>query len=301
MDRPSGTADGRPLGRVGFESGSDVYERARPSYPDEVIDHIAGTLGLRPDSRVLDLAAGTGKMTRQLQLVTPRCIAVEPSPSMRTVFARSVPGGALVAGTAEMIPVATGAMDAVVVAQAFHWFDDAVTVAEIARTLRPGGGLALVWNERDERDPLIAELVRVSKWDINQPYPVGKDFSATIDASGMFGPVLRRKFGFVQRVDRATFVDQVASRSYVQVLPQPERDALLATVADMAQAQDEPIAIPYVTDVFCAHRREQASRTADPTGLRATSPEGEPLAGSRNAEHGTTQRAPEVLRHDQSH
>jgi SAM-dependent methyltransferase len=251
--------DGRPLGRVGFETGSDVYERARPGYPDEVISFLADALALDDRSRVLDLAAGTGKMTRQLRSVAPNCVAVEPSPSMRAVFAQSVPGGVLVAGAAERIPLAAETMEAVVVAQAFHWFDNQPAVAEIARTLRPGGGLALVWNERDERDPLIAELVRVSKWDICQPYPVGKDFSATIEQSRLFGPVVRRKFEFIQPVDRATFVDQVASRSYVQVLPDAERGALLSRVADLAAAREEPIAIPYITDVFLAHRRTGAA------------------------------------------
>jgi len=256
-DVVQGTAapeDGRPLGRVGFESGSDVYERARPGYPDDVLAYLADLLGFRAGSRVLDLAAGTGKMTRQLRDVAPRCVAVEPSPSMRAVFKGAVPRGVVVAGTAEAIPISTGTMDAVVVAQAFHWFDNQQAVTEIARTIRPGGGLALVWNERGERDPLIAELVRVSKWDLCQPYPVGRDFSGTIDQSGLFGPVTRRGFDFVQHVDRATFVDSVASRSYVRVLPDRERADLLTRVADLAAAQDQPIAIPYVTDVFVARR-----------------------------------------------
>ncbi len=267
MDAPPPPNVARPLGRAGFESGSDIYERARPGYPDEAISYLVERLGLDHRSRVLDLAAGTGKMTRQLRAKSPRLVAVEPSPSMRAVFAESVGRGAMMGGTAERIPVASGTMDAVVVAQAFHWFDNQVAVAEIARTLRAGGGLALVWNERDERDPLIAELVRISKWDVCQPYPVGKDFSATIDDSGLFGPVVRRKFGWVQAVDRATFVDQVASRSYVQVLSEDEQVALLGRVADLAASQAEPIAIPYITDVFLARRRGGAM-TQPPTMSR---------------------------------
>jgi SAM-dependent methyltransferase len=259
VDAPPPVNAPRPLGRVGFESGSDIYERARPGYTDDVVSYLVEQLPLDRRSRVLDLAAGTGKMTRLLRTVSPQCVAVEPSPSMRAVFAESVGRGALVAGTAERIPVTTRSMDAVVVAQAFHWFDNQVAVAEIARTLRPEGGLALVWNERDEQDPLIAELVRISKWDRCQPYPVGKDFSTTIDESGLFGPVVRRKFGWVQTVDRATFVDQVASRSYVQVLPDGERATLLDAVADLAATHDEPIAMPYITDVFLAHRRRGVS------------------------------------------
>jgi SAM-dependent methyltransferase len=138
------------------------------------------------------------------------------------------------------------------VAQAFHWFDPPVALADIARVLRPGGTLSLIWNERDESDPMTAELVKVSQWDRYQPYPVGRDFGAFIDASGRFGPVTRTRFSFVQTVDRTTFVDQVASRSYVAVLPEPERAVFLDRVADFAAALPEPIALPYLTDLFTA-------------------------------------------------
>ncbi len=249
---------GRPLGRAGFETGSDVYERARPGYSTEVVEYLIAALGLGTGSTVLDLAAGTGKMTRRLLQVTRRCLAVEPSSSMLAVLSEAVAEATAVAGTAEAIPVASGTMDAVVVAQAFHWFDTQEAVAEMARTLRPGGGLALVWNERDERDPLVAELVRVSKWDVCLPYPVGKDFSGTIDATSLFGRVDRRQFPFVQLLDRATFVDQVASRSYVQVLEEPERGRLLGQVADLAATREEPIPVPYVADVFVAKRKNES-------------------------------------------
>lgn len=251
----------RPLGRVGFESGSDAYERARPGYSDEVLSFLVDRLRLEATSTVVDLAAGTGKMTRRLREMSGRCLAVEPSPSMRAIFADAVPGAAMVAATAEHIPLASATVDAVVVAQAFHWFDNDAAVAEIARTLRPGGGLALAWNERDERDPLVAELVRVTKWDVCQPYPVGKDFSTTIDRSNLFGPVTRRQFAFVQQVDRATFVEQVATRSYVRVLAEPAQSALLARVADLVAGHPEPIPIPYVTDVFVATRSSAPTTT----------------------------------------
>jgi len=239
------------LGRAGFESGSDVYERARPGYPDEAVVHLAASTGITGGSRVLDLAAGTGKLTRQLRDRGARCIAVEPSPSMREVFVRTVPGVPVMGGTAEEIPVATGTMDAVVVAQAFHWFDPEVALAEMARVLRPAGGLALVWNERDESDPMVAELVRISTWDRSAPYPVGKDFGAVVARSGRFGPVDRTTFSWVQWLGRDAFVDQVASRSYVRVLPDPERLQLLDQVAGLASTLAEPIRMPTITDLFC--------------------------------------------------
>jgi SAM-dependent methyltransferase len=249
---PSVASGREALGRAGFATGSELYERARPGYPGDAIAHLEATTGITPGSRVLDLAAGTGKMTRQLRADRAVCVAVEPSASMREVFARTVPGAALAGGTAEMIPVATGAMDTVVVAQAFHWFEPLRALPEIVRVLRPGGWLALIWNERDESDPVMAELVRISKWDVCQPYPVGMDFGAVIDRSGSFGPVERTRFPFVQWLDHTAFVEQVASRSYVQVLPERERQGLLGRVAAFGSTLGEPIAVPYISDLFCA-------------------------------------------------
>jgi SAM-dependent methyltransferase len=241
-----------PLGRAGFETGSDVYERARPAYPTEAVDLMIATAGLSSGHRVLDLAAGTGKLTRQLHQRGLRCLAAEPSPSMRAVFARVVPGVPMVGATAERIPLGDGTVDAVVVAQAFHWFDPEVALAEMARVLRPGGWLALVWNERDESVPMVTELVGISKWDVSAPYPIGMDFGAVIDRSERFGTVRRTRLPFVQELDVAAFVDQVASRSYVQVLPEPDRRALLQQVEAFGSSLPQPIAMPYITDLFCA-------------------------------------------------
>jgi SAM-dependent methyltransferase len=240
------------LGRAGFESGSDVYERARPSYPSEAVDLLMETAGLAPGSRVLDLAAGTGKMTRQLVERGLVCLAAEPSPSMREVFTRVVPGVPLVGATAEQIPLADATVDAVVVAQAFHWFDPPTALAEVARVLRPDGWLVLIWNERDETVPVVRDLVRISKWDTMAPYPIGKDFGADIDRSGRFGTVQRTKLPFTQWMDLPTFVGQVDSRSYVQILPDADRRALLDEVEAFGGGLPQPIAMPYITDLFCA-------------------------------------------------
>ena len=131
-----------------------------------------------------------------------------------------------------------------------RWRD--VRAGNAPRDLRPGGTLCLIWNQRDESDPLIAELVKISRWDRHGPYPMGMDFGTIVDASGRFGPVTRTRFRFVQQLDRAVFVDQVASRSYVAVLPDAERRALLGRIADFASTLDDPIPLPYVTDLFCA-------------------------------------------------
>ncbi len=239
------------LGRSGFSAGSDRYERTRPGYSDDSVAHLVAALGIAPGRQVLDVAAGTGKLTRALAETGATCFAAEPSASMREVFATTVPGVPMVASTAEHLPFTGGTMDAIVVAQAFHWFDAPVALAEFARVLRPGGGLALVWNERDESDPMVAELVRVSKWDTHQPYPVGRDFGQVIDASGRFDPVVRTRFRFTQVLNRTAFVDQIATRSYVAVLPEARRRALLDEVAGFAATLEEPIELPYIADTFC--------------------------------------------------
>ncbi len=248
-------ADKSLLGRSGFSSGSDVYERARPGYSDESVTHLVDSLGIGPGSRVLDVASGTGKLTRSLVATGATCVAAEPSASMRASFAQVVPDVAQVGADAVRLPFASGSFDAVTVAQAFHWFATTEALAEFARVLRPGGGLALIWNERDESDPLVAELARISKWDVHQPYPVGRDFGVVVDRSGCFGPVIRTRFRFTQPLDRTSFVEQVASRSYIVVLPEERRRAILDDVAALAAGAEEPIGLPYLVDLFCARVR----------------------------------------------
>ena len=248
-------ADKALLGREGFASGADLYERARPGYSGESVAHLVSVLGIGPGRRVLDVASGTGKLTRELMATGATCVAAERSASMRGSFARAVPGVAQVGADALALPFGDGTFDAVTVAQAFHWFATVEAVEEFARVLRPGGGLGLVWNERDESDPLVAELTRVSRWDVHQPYPVGRDFGAVVDASGRFGPVTRSRFRFTQWLDRSAFVEQVASRSYVVVLPEDRRRAVLDDVAALADRHPEPIALPYLVDCFTARAR----------------------------------------------
>ena len=248
-------ADKDRLGRSGFSRGSDVYERARPGYSEESVAHLIASLGIAAGRRVLDVASGTGKLTRSLAATGAACVAAEPSASMRETFARAVPGVAHVGADAVHLPFADGSFDAVTVAQAFHWFATTEALAEFARVLRPGGGLALIWNERDETDPLVAELTRISKWDVHQPYPVGRDFGVVVDDSGCFGPVTRTRFRFTQPLDRTAFVEQVASRSYIVVLPEDRRRAILDEVAALADTCEEPIGLPYLVDLFCARVR----------------------------------------------
>jgi len=135
-----------PTAAAGFGSAADAYERGRPSYPDDAVAYLAAELRLGPAARVLDLAAGTGKLTRLLVEGGAEVVAVEPVAAMRAALERAVPGVTVVDGTAESIPLADGSVDAVTVAQAFHWFDAEAAIVEIHRVLRRGGRLGLIWN-----------------------------------------------------------------------------------------------------------------------------------------------------------
>jgi SAM-dependent methyltransferase len=247
--------DVNPVAAAGFGRAADIYERGRPSYPADAVALLAAELGIGPGRAVLDLAAGTGKLTRLLAALRPQLVAVEPSEAMRTEFAAVLPDVPVHEGTAEKIPLADAAVDAVVVAQAFHWFDAPRAFEEIARVLRPEGGLGLIWNERDESVPWVAELSRVIHWDVRRPYVVGTDFRAVIDESGRFTPARRERFRFEHELDRDGLCERVASTSYIAAMDPTERDVVLDAVRDHVAEFPERFVLPYVTDVFWCHRR----------------------------------------------
>ena len=170
-----------PTAEAGFTAAAEVYERARPGYPDEAVAWVAERLGIGPGRDVLDLAAGTGKLTRQLVPLGACIVAVEPIDAMRAQLERVVPGVEAVAGTAEAIPLPDASVDAVTCAQAAHWFRADEAAREIRRVLRPGGGLALLWNVRDLDDRSRRESTSCSLLIAASSAPVsstGERFSA---------------------------------------------------------------------------------------------------------------------------
>jgi SAM-dependent methyltransferase len=244
-----------PTAAAGFGSSADAYERGRPSYPDAAVAFLAGELGLGPEVRVLDLAAGTGKLTRLLVEGGAEVVAVEPVAAMRAALERAVAGVPVLDGTAESIPLPDGSVDAVTVAQAFHWFDADAAVAEIHRVLRPGGGLGLIWNVMDsETEWVVAlrELVHGKRGAVPAygPSPWREAFRATT----RFTPFTERTFRFVHELDEAGLIDRIASTSYVAALPEPERERLTDQVRALVRDLPRPIRLGYRTDVFCCRR-----------------------------------------------
>jgi SAM-dependent methyltransferase len=243
------TVDDDRRGRAtSFAGVAGAYERARPGYPDEAVRWLAGE---RPCD-VVDLGAGTGKLTRSLVALGHRVIAVEPLSEMLVQLRTAVPEATAVEGGAEAIPLPQESADVVTAAQAFHWFDHGPALREIARVLRPGGRVALVWNVRDEGEEWVNELsdAMVGR--------TGIDRGAVdpIDASGLFGPVEHASFGHVQEVGREALRELVLSRSFCAVLSEGDRVPVLRKVDDLflEHARDGVVRLPYVTECFRATR-----------------------------------------------
>jgi SAM-dependent methyltransferase len=225
---------------------ADAYERGRPGYPDEAVRWLAGT----EPRDVVDLGAGTGKLTRALVGLGHRVTAIEPLPEMLEHIAETAPGAFGILGSAEVIPLPDEFADVVTCAQSFHWFDHAVALPEIARVLRPGGRLALVWNSRDDRDPWMARLSAI----IGNETVQETDVFPMLEGSGLFGPLETAQFRLEQVLDRRGLLDLVLSRSYCAKLPPADREPILEAVGALYDETAGPdgVGLAYVTECFRA-------------------------------------------------
>ncbi|HZQ28056.1 MAG TPA: class I SAM-dependent methyltransferase [Acidimicrobiales bacterium] len=237
--------------RVGFGAGADAYAKGRPSYPADAVAYVVERCGIGPGTTVLDLAAGTGIFTSLLVPSGARLVAVEPVESMRA----KITGAEVLDGTAEAIPLPDQSVDAVTVAQAFHWFRHDEALAEIARVLRPGGTLAMLWNRRDESVPWVDRMSEIIHWRAHQISMYDRtDWPAVISASGHFGPVEHRAFSWEHLVDRATLAERVRSVSYIAAMDEAERAPLVAEVVALTDGFTEPFPLPYNTLMWCSTR-----------------------------------------------
>jgi SAM-dependent methyltransferase len=246
---------------LSYNRAADAYERGRPEYPPDAVAYALKTLSVTASSTVLDLAAGTGKFTRALVSSGARILAVEPVPGMRAKLASQVPGATVLDGTAEGIPLPDGTLDAVTVAQAFHWFRGPEALAEIRRVLNPGGGLALVWNVRDETVDWVYRLT-----ELMDPHGGGAPRYRTgiwrqaFQGPNGFSPLQVRRFPWVHEGTPDQVVDRAGSTSFVAGLSEVERKRVLDGVRQMLREHPLTrertfIGFPYITEVYTCFRQ----------------------------------------------
>jgi SAM-dependent methyltransferase len=235
-----------------FDRAAEEYERARAEYPPAVLD----VLPLGEDAEVLDLGAGTGKLTRLLTQRYRRVIAVEPLDGMRAILERVVPAAESRKGSAEAIPLADASVDGVFAGQAFHWFANDLAIQEIARVLRPGGVLSLVWNEPDgERASPLPEQYGAYLKELHdvgmamfEDAPPWQD----VIARGPFGEVHESVVPHDHVLDRAGVLDNARSVSWIASRPDDERDAIMQRLDELLT--DGPFAIPNRANIMWAVR-----------------------------------------------
>ncbi|MWB99982.1 class I SAM-dependent methyltransferase [Agromyces seonyuensis] len=240
------TAHARSFGAV-----AQVYAAVRPGYPAEAVEWLVGDA-----ERILDLGAGTGKLTEALIALDRDLVAVDPLEEMLEELSLALPGVPRLVGAAEAIPLDDEDVDAVVAGQAWHWFQRAKAVSEIVRVLRPGGVLGLIWNSRDES----ADWVRQVDELIGESGAATSIATAVGDLGSRFGPVEEFSTTWTMPITRADFLDLVRSRSmFIRSTP-AEQAATLAAVGALLDghpdtAGRERFDLPYVTHAFRARLR----------------------------------------------
>ena len=246
----------------GYQAAVEPYDRGRPSYPADAVEYLVHDLDLRAGRRVIELGAGTGKFTELILPTGATITAVEPVPAMREALATRCRTVTVQDGTAEAIPLPDGSADAVVVAQAFHWFDGDRALGEIHRVLHEAGALGLIWNVRDEAsdwsERLTAIFDRLSG--PHDPRYRSMRWREAFDRTELFGPLHHQVAHHVHEVTRQGFLDRVLSVSYVASAPPAERECVVAEVMELLEtdrelARRESIVMPYRTDVYGCVRR----------------------------------------------
>jgi len=216
-----------------FAEVADVYERGRPEYPPAAIGALSAELGLAPGARVLDLAAGTGKLTRALVAAGLDVVAVEPQRALR--------------GQAEAIPLSDQSVDAVTVADAFHWFDQPAALAEIHRVLRPDGGLVVLITLPDWSGASwareVGELLRSSRPE--HPQFEGPPWQQSVRASGAWTEPREVRVTAPQPASPERLRDHVASFSWIAGMAEPQREQMLARVEGLMRAGETPAELPF--------------------------------------------------------
>ncbi len=242
----------------GFSAGVVAYERGRPSYPPGVVQHLVQCFGLGPETRVLDVGAGTGKMSALLEATGAQVTALEPVVAMREALAANCPKVQVVGGSAEQTGLPDACVDLVVVAQAFHWFDASHATSELSRVLCPSGGLALIWNSRDAREPWVAEMSRIVRWNAGTipTYDAGDEaWIERVTAGGQFISKGVTELPFSHPLDAAGLRARVLSISYIAKLSAAEQEPIMAQIDELIADLPARFSLPYRTFIYDFQRR----------------------------------------------
>ena len=244
----------------GFSTQAVTYAQGRPNYPRQLTAWLTETLRVDATSTVIDLGAGTGKFTRLLSTLAPTLIAVEPVTAMGAQLTRLLPGVRLVNGTAESIPLESASADALVCAQAFHWFSTQAALAEIHRVLKPGGRLGLVWNVRDESVGWVAAIT-----EIITPY----EGDTPRFHSGRWREAFCGEYFSVPEVTcfpynhvgspQEVIMDRCLSVSFIAALPAAEKATVTAQLQALIDTHPDlrgrdTVAFPYQTQAYVCQR-----------------------------------------------
>ncbi|MDQ7906963.1 class I SAM-dependent methyltransferase [Phytohabitans sp. ZYX-F-186] len=237
---------------LSFGAAAAEYDRFRPSYPVEAVRWAVGT---PPPAEVVDLGAGTGKLTRVLLSAGYQVTPVEPDAGMRDQLAASTGGVTALAGFAEAVPLPDGAAEAVVAGQAYHWFDRERAHPEIARLLRDGGHFGAIWNHRDDREPWVAELSRITHDVAENRGHFDPEPTVSLELGDSFGPVERKEFTHREPRTPESLVAMISTRSYFLTASAEKRAEIVAGVRELTAthpdlAGRESFDVPYRVIVF---------------------------------------------------
>ena len=255
LERPyHGFVPVHPSAATGFAAAASRYQRGRPGYPAVALEWTFARAGLGPGSAVVELGAGTGKLTQELVRRGLLVTAVEPVAQMAGELSARLPGIPVCRAAAESTGLPGGAARAVLAAQAFHWFANPDAVREIRRLLRPRGWLILIWNRRDDHHPVWREVARLlAPLRSGEPTHEKDEWRAALGEGAAFGPIRHRRFPNQVASGRRALVDRVLSISYVASQPPGERrriEAALAGIWEQAAGGGRSALLPYHTDVF---------------------------------------------------
>lgn len=240
----------------GYARSADLYARGRPEYPEEILAWLLDSLGLQSGQIVVDLGAGSGKFTGYLLRTGASVVAVEPVPQMLEKLALICPDAIRHPGTADTIPLPDGSVEAVVCAQAFHWFANTAALTEIHRVLKPGGRLGLIWNVRDASVGWVQKLNAIfDRYEGDTPRYVNGDWARAFPFPG-FGPMRTAHFRYGHTgAAHDVIINRVLSTSFIAALPAEEKTKVVTDVHSLIDATpqlkgSDVVTIPYVTDAY---------------------------------------------------